>query len=163
MVQIQRVTSEPGLSQARDLFREYASSLSFSLCFQGFEEELATLPGAYAPPGGLLLLAYHDGDPSGCCAYRALEPGVCEMKRLYVRPAKRGLRIGRLLACALIDEARRSGYRMMKLDTIETMVEAIGLYRSLGFRETGPYTPNPIPGARYFALDLAEDVPGDRS
>jgi ribosomal protein S18 acetylase RimI-like enzyme len=154
MIQLLHVISEPRISEARDLFREYAASLSFNLCFQGFEEELAHLPGAYGPPRGLLLLAHSEGEPCGCGAYRPLEKDACEMKRLYVRPASRGLGIGKMLAGSLIAEARSSGYRIMKLDTIETMVEAISLYRSLGFRETDPYTPNPIPGARFFALQL---------
>jgi ribosomal protein S18 acetylase RimI-like enzyme len=160
MIQLLHATSEPCLSEAKGLFREYADSLSFDLCFQGFEKELADLPGAYAPPKGALLLAYHDGRPCGCGAFRPLDNDVCEMKRLYVRPASRGLGIGKTLARSLIAEARAQGYRCMKLDTIETMRQAIGLYRSLGFRETNPYTPNPIPGAHYFALTLGEDLSG---
>jgi ribosomal protein S18 acetylase RimI-like enzyme len=160
MIQLLHVTSEPYLSEITNLFREYADSLTFNLCFQGFEKELADLPGAYAPPKGLLLLALLDGNACGCGAFRPLEGDVCEMKRLYVRPASRGLGIGKMLAQSLITEARARGYRFMKLDTIETMREAISLYRSLGFRETKPYTPNPIPGAEYFALSLREDLSG---
>ncbi len=154
MVELLHVTSEPHLSQAKFLFLEYAASLSFNLCFQGFDEEVSSLPGPYGPPGGCLLLALRDGSPCGCGAFRPLDDGVCEMKRLYVRPDARGLGIGRMLAETLIDEARARGFSQMNLDTINTMVEAIGLYRSLGFQETEPYTLNPVPGAKFFSLSL---------
>ncbi len=160
MIELLHVTTEPDILEARSLFREYASSLSFNLCFQGFEKEVNSLPGLYAPPGGTLLVAHYDNHPSGCGAFRPLEGSDCEMKRLYVRPVARGLGIGKMLARALISEARMRGYRQMKLDTIETMVEAINLYRSLGFQETNPYTANPIPGARFFALSLQDEHPG---
>lgn len=156
MVELLHVMSEPHLSQAKSLFLEYAASLSFNLCFQGFEEEVSGLPGLYCPPGGCLLLALRDGSPCGCGAFRPLGDGICEMKRLYVRPNSRGLRVGRMLAEALIAEATARGYHRMNLDTIDTMVEAIGLYRSLGFQETEPYTSNPVPGAKFFSLSLAE-------
>ena len=137
-----------------DLFREYAERLGIDLCFQRFEEELTGLPGAYAPPGGRLLVAGSRTQLAGCVACRPHASGVCEMKRLYVRPAFRGLGLGRRLIDRLADEAAAAGYREMVLDTLPVMVAAIGLYRSAGFDETGPYTYNPVPGALYFRKSL---------
>jgi len=139
---------------ARRLFREYADALGFDLCFQDFENELASLPGDYAPPTGRLLLAVEDSKPVGCVALRALDVGACEMKRLYVRPDYRGRGIGRQLAMVVIEAAKESGYERMRLDTVPWMTEAIRLYESLGFRDIPPYRPNPIPGARYLELKL---------
>jgi ribosomal protein S18 acetylase RimI-like enzyme len=142
------------LARTRELFREYADSLSFDLSFQDFEHELAGLPGSYAPPDGALLLAAEDGIAIGCIALRSLRPGICEMKRLYVRPAGRGRGVGARLVTALLSEARVRGYRSMRLDTVPGMDAAIALYRACGFREIEPYRPNPIPGALFLEKDL---------
>ncbi len=157
-VRLQAPDSPERLGEARQLFREYAEQLGIDLCFQGFEAELAALPGDYAPPNGLLLLAYVDGDLAGCGAFRPLPDAdyanACEMKRLYVRRAFRRFGLGRLLAQALIDRATEAGYSAMLLDTLDDMEAARGLYASLGFEEVPPYYYNPIPGAHYLKVDL---------
>ena len=143
------------LDLVRTLFREYQAWLDLDLCFQSFEEELATLPGRYAPPTGRLLLAEHDGKVVGVVASREIAPGICEMKRLFVQPAAHGLGIGRALAERLIDEARSAGYRAMRLDTVaERMGNAVALYERLGFRDIPAYTHNPDPSTRYMELEL---------
>ena len=149
---LQAITSQQ-VADARALFREYERSLGIDLCFQGFEQELAGLPGAYAPPRGRLLLAV-DEAPAGCVAVRPLEDAVCEMKRLYVRPQYRGRRAGRRLAERVIAEAQAIGYARVQLDTLPSMKEALALYRALGFVEIAPYYANPVPGARFLELDL---------
>jgi len=147
--------SPPQFAQARELFLEYAQSLGFSLCFQSFDKELAGLPGDYAPPDGRLLLAEHSGQLAGCVALHKIQPEICEMKRLYLRPQFRGKGAGRALAQAIISEARAIGYRKMRLDTVEPiMKDAVAMYRRLGFREIEPYRPNPIEGAMYMELGL---------
>ncbi|HLL12457.1 MAG TPA: GNAT family N-acetyltransferase [Rubrivivax sp.] len=152
------------LADARLLFEEYASALGLDLCFQNFDDELASLPGEYAAPGGVLLLALVDGQLAGCGALRALPdadyPNACEMKRLYVRPAFRRFGLGRLMAEALMDHATQAGYSTLLLDTLDDMEAARGLYVSLGFEEIPPYYFNPIPGAHYLKAEL--DVPGTR-
>jgi ribosomal protein S18 acetylase RimI-like enzyme len=142
------------LAAVRQLFEEYAASLGINLCFQGFDEELAGLPGAYAPPGGRLLLAWRGEERAGCVALRPIQAGICEMKRLYVRPAYRTGGMGRLLAERVIQEAVTAGYRRMRLDTLPTMQAALRLYRRLGFREIAPYTTNPVEGAIFLELQL---------
>lgn len=149
---------------ARTLFREYAEALDVDLCFQGFETELAELPGEYAQPGGALLVALVDGQPAGCVALRPLPdvdyPNACEMKRLYVRRAFRRFGLGRLMVQELMDLATQAGYGTLLLDTLDDMEAARGLYASLGFVEVPPYYFNPIPGAHYLKAEL--DVPGTR-
>jgi ribosomal protein S18 acetylase RimI-like enzyme len=148
-------TSPAQIAQTRELFLEYAQSLGFSLCFQNFDKELAGLPGDYAPPEGRLLLAEHEGQLAGCIALHKLEPGICEMKRLYLRPRSRGKGLGRALAERIIGEARQIGYHHMRLDTVEpVMKDAVAMYRSLGFKEIATYRPNPIDGALYMELKL---------
>ena len=150
---------EPAISDVRKLFREYSLMPGVVKCLDDFEREVASLPGAYSPPGGRLLLAVADGsaragDAIGCVALRKLEQDTCEMKRLYVRPEFRGQGAARNLVEGLIGEARSSGYRRMVLDTLPSMEAAHKLYRTLGFREIPPYPKNPIPGALFFELSL---------
>jgi ribosomal protein S18 acetylase RimI-like enzyme len=143
------------IAQARELFLEYAESLGFSLCFQNFDKELAGLPGDYAPPDGRLLLAEFEGQLAGCVALHKLEPDICEMKRLYLRPQFRGQRLGRTLADRIIAEARQIGYQRMRLDTVEpVMKDAVAMYRKLGFKEIAPYCANPNAGVLYMELML---------
>ena len=151
------VSAEDWLETAA-IFREYAQSLSVDLCFQDFEQELQTLPGAYESGRGLLLLACVDGTVAGCCALRPLDDvdyaNASEMKRLYVRPAFRGFGLGRRLAEAILDAARQRGYACVLLDTLDDMEAARSLYEELGFEEVPPYYHNPIAGAHYLKVDL---------
>lgn len=147
--------SHAQIVQVRELFREYEQSLGVKLCFQNFEQELAELPGHYAPPDGRLLLAEYEGRLAGCVALHKWEGDICEMKRLYLRPVFRGKGLGRGIAEKVIAEARNIGYQRMRLDTIEPiMKDAVEMYRRLGFHEVAPYRPNPIAGAMYMELKL---------
>jgi putative acetyltransferase len=166
-----QASSPAHIAQARELFLEYEKSLGFSLCFQNFDQELAGLPGDYAPPAGRLLLAEYDGQLAGCVAlhklatkgsseaasevYKEDASEFCEMKRLYLRPQFRGKGLGRVLADRIIAEARAIGYKRMRLDTVEpVMKDAVVMYRRLGFQEIAPYCSNPMPGALYMELEL---------
>ncbi|MCC8394706.1 GNAT family N-acetyltransferase [Paraburkholderia sp. MMS20-SJTR3] len=143
------------LDEVRSIFREYADSLGIDLGFQQFDAELAGLPGKFAAPRGRVLLASRDdGEIVGCVAMRPLDDTICEMKRLYVRPAGRGLRVGRQLATQICAVAKQAGYRRMRLDTLSTMQAALGLYASLGFEPIDAYVFNPIPGAVFLECDL---------
>src|ERR1700730_12274272 len=143
------------IEQARELFLEYAQSLGFSLCFQNFDQELASLPGDYAPPDGRLLLAIEADQIAGCVALRKIDESTCEMKRLFLRSACRGKGLGRKLAEAIIAEARQLGYQRMRLDTLPgKMDQAIELNRSLGFHEIASYYHNPVGGATFMELAL---------
>lgn len=148
------------IALVREFMLEYAAWLEFKLCFQNFDEELKSLPGKYSLPGGRLLIAYWRQEPAGIGALRPLnEPGVCEMKRLYVRPGFRGHAIGRALAEQLIHEARGIGYKFMRLDTVSgKMDRAIELYRELGFKEIQPYYGNPVAGTVFMELSLAHSA-----
>ncbi len=154
-VRVAEAATQQDVAEVRALFGEYAASLNFSLCFQSFDDELSGLPGAYAPPHGRLLLAQSGATSAGCVALKPLEAGVCEMKRLYVRPAFRGRRLGERLVHRLIDDSRSIGYHTMRLDTVVGQMDrAIALYRAMGFREIPPYYGNPIENALYFELTL---------
>lgn len=154
-VRLGKPQSEAELGAVKALFEEYASSLNFSLAFQDFAKEMATFPGKYAPPDGALLLATVDGEPAGAVALRQLAPGICEMKRLFVKPQFRELALGRQLAEAIVAEGRAMGYRAMRLDTIRSsMAKARALYERMGFREVEPYYDNPMPDACYMELQL---------
>jgi putative acetyltransferase len=158
MLSISAVVSGDALLQARILFEEYAASLGIDLCFQDFAQELATLPGAYGPPGGRLLLARWDRESAGCVAFRPLQHDICEMKRLYVRPAYRGRGVGQALAERIIGEACAAGYTSMRLDSLSSMEPALQLYRRMGFRDVPPYRQNPVPGAVFMELPLARQT-----
>ena len=153
-VMILHANSPPLIDEVRRLFEEYAADIRVDLCFQNFHEELASLPGKYASPGGALLLAEEGNRFAGCVALRKLEDEICEMKRLYVRPSYRGSGVGRALAVQVIDEARQLGYRVMRLDTLAWMKPAIALYEQLGFRRIEPYCFNPQRDAVYMELAL---------
>jgi putative acetyltransferase len=162
-VTIEEARSAEQVEQVREMFKEYAASIGFSLSFQNFDQELAELPGDYSRPNGCLLLAYVEDQAraAGCVALHRFENDICEMKRLYVRPEFRGRNIGRLLAKRVIDMARTSGYARMRLDTVSAvMQEAVALYRTLGFREIPAYRQNPMSSALYMELELSVDSAG---
>jgi putative acetyltransferase len=153
-IRIRQASSPPDVETARALFLEYQKALGISLCFQNFDEEVATLPGAYAPPKGRLLLAFAGDGPAGCVALRRIEEGISEMKRLWVRPAFRGTGLGRRLVETILEEARAIGYRRVRLDTLPSMQAAQALYLSLGFRDIPPYHEHPIEGTRFMEATL---------
>jgi len=154
VVEIRAADSKSDWVTARELFEEYAASLGFDLSFQDFDREVASLPGDYASPRGVVLLALDGSAAAGCIALRPLAAETCEMKRLYVRPSHRGTGLGKRLAEAILAEARALGYRRMRLDTVPGMEAAIALYRALGFRDIEPYRANPIPGALFMEREL---------
>lgn len=158
MVQFLTPSTPEQVDRVREIFLEYASSLDFSLCFQGFDQELASLPGAYAPPTGRLYLAMDEERVAGCVALRAISAQVSEMKRLYVRPTHRGRGLGRLLAQRVVDDARAIGYRAMRLDTSENMLAARRIYESLGFRPIPRYNNDPMQDTLFFELALVTDA-----
>ena len=155
MTTLIEATSDADFATAQTLFEEYATAIGIDLTFQNFAEELSRLRDTYGAPHGCLLLARHDQNVIGCVGLRPFGPGVCEMKRLYVRPAARGLKVGHQLAVEVIERARALGYRRMVLDTLASMVAAESLYRSLGFRDIAPYYTNPLPNAVYLELELS--------
>jgi GNAT superfamily N-acetyltransferase len=154
MIQIAEAHAGRNLQEVRKLFEEYAASLEISLDFQDFDNELANLPGSYVPPAGCLLIAFWQGQAAGCVALQKIRNGICEMKRLYIRPPLRGLKIGRALAEAVIKKAREIGYARMRLDTLPSMERATTLYAALGFRHIEPYRYNPIEGTAFMELTL---------
>ncbi|MGD9098741.1 MAG: GNAT family N-acetyltransferase [Desulfobacterales bacterium] len=153
-MEIKRAQTDNEMAEVRRLFRAYESALGVDLTFQGFDQELASLPGKYAPPTGDLLVGRVQGRILGCVAVRRLEGDICEMKRLYVRPEGRGAGLGRRLAQRIIVAARSLGYASMRLDTLDRLTGAMRLYESLGFRRIDPYYGNPLPGVVYWELDL---------
>jgi len=154
IVSIQIQPAYNRLDLIRELFTEYTDMLGIDLTFQGFDEEIHTLPGKYALPKGRLYIAVCDDDLAGCIALRPLDEKCCEMKRLFVRPQFRGLKIGKLLIDTIIAEAKNMQYEYMVLDSLSSLEKAVSIYKSMGFCETEPYYNNPIPGAVYLRLDL---------
>lgn len=155
MYEIRIAETDAEIQTARELFREYETWLGIDLCFQGFEEELAGLPGKYAPPDGRLYIVSTGNEPIGCIALRKFDENVCEMKRLYLRDARRGLGIGNELIEKLIEDARQIGYEKMRLDTFPPkMGKAVKLYESHGFRPVELYYDNPHEGVLFMELDL---------
>ena len=162
-MRIKHVQTPGEIEEVRQLFRQYEAGLGVDLCFQGFEAELAGLPGKYAPPSGALLIGIIRGHTVGCVALRAMDNGVCEMKRLYVKPEARGKGLGRQLARDIIAAARQLGYSLMRLDTLYRLTEAMSLYETMGFQRTEPYYDNPLPGVVYWEMDLNKQRPGQPS
>jgi GNAT superfamily N-acetyltransferase len=155
VLRLTQATTKNDLDQARELFNEYEASLGISLCFQNFGEELANLPGDYAPPRGRLLVAREFDQLAGCVAMRPVDQTTCEMKRLFLRPAYRSRGLGRVLVEAIIEEARKIGYTHMRLDTItDRMGRAVELYKSMGFVEIEPYYHSPVDTTKFMELDL---------
>jgi putative acetyltransferase len=157
MLTIDDAFTPEAILQVHTLFEEYAASLEVDLCFQGFEQELAALPGDYGRPHGRLLLAFWNDEVAGCVALRRIDANVCEMKRLYVRSAYRSHGVGRALALRIIGEARQAGYRSMRLDSLPSMKSALRLYRTLGFQNIAPYRDNPVEGTAFLELQLTSE------
>ena len=159
MIEILQAETSEQIEAAKKLFREYEKWLGLDICFQGFEEELAALPGNYAKPGGRLFIASVDGKIAGCIALRKFEENICEMKRLYLRDNFRGSGLGNKLIEKLIEEANLIGYKKMRLDTLPgKMNKAVRLYESHGFRQIPAYYHNPYSETLYMELDLSEDT-----
>ena len=156
-MKIKQAQTKTEIEEIRGLFREYEAFLDVDLCFQSFEVELASLPGKYSRPSGDLLMGLDGGRIVGCVAIRKLDDGVCEMKRLFLRPEARGTGLGRRLAQEIIMAAKELGYSLMRLDTLDKLSEALSLYETLGFRKTESYCENPLPVVVYLELDLKED------
>jgi ribosomal protein S18 acetylase RimI-like enzyme len=154
VIEFEQVTGPNRLEELKQLFLDYNHSLNIDLAFQDFETELKTLPGKYAPPDGVLILALLNGQGAGCIALRKISENIGEMKRLYVRDEFRGLGIGRKLISIVIEEAKRLNYRYVRLDTLETLRNALSLYKAFGFYDIAPYVYNPIEGARFMELEL---------
>ena len=159
-MRIEQARTAAEIEEVRNLFREYEALLDVDLCFQSFEEELAALPGKYAPPSGALLIGLEGDRTVGCVAVRKLDDDGCEMKRLFVKPEARGRGLGRQLAREIIGVARQLGYSLMRLDTLDRLTEAMRLYETLGFRRTEPYYENPLPGVVYWELELKKEKAG---
>ena len=159
MLLVTQAQSADDIGIVRSLIQEYQQRLGVDLSFQGFEAELAALPGSYAPPNGRLLLAWHEQTPVGCVGLQRVDSSRAEMKRLYVPPSARGLGVGRKLVEQLLSEAQAMGYSEVVLDTLPTMMEAQRLYRQFGFRDIEPYRANPIAGTRYLAKTLERHAP----
>jgi putative acetyltransferase len=157
MIQIVKANTETLVENAKELIREYAQSLEFDLGFQDFDREMENFPGQYALPRGCLYVALDENQPIGCVAVRDFGQGICEMKRLYVKPNFRGQKVGKLLAEIVIKAAGDMGYDYMRLDTIPSMKQANMLYNALGFKQIAPYRFNPIEGATFFELNLKEE------
>jgi GNAT superfamily N-acetyltransferase len=158
MIKYKISKSEKDFADAKDLFVEYANSLNFELCFQNFEKEISDLSAQYSEPTGCIILCYENDKPIGCVGLRKFAEDVCEMKRLYLRKEAHGKGIGRVLANKIIEKAKELGYKKMQLDTIETMKEAIALYKSMGFKEISPYRFNPVQGVIYMEFDLEQKL-----
>lgn len=149
---IKKAESKIEIKEVEKLFREYESFLNVDLCFQDFENELANLPGKYSPPDGELLIGFNEEKITGCVAVRKFDEGICEMKRLFVKPESRGTGLGRQLAKEIITIAQKLGYSVMLLDTLDRLTQAMHLYKTLGFKIMKPYYKNPLPGVVYWKL-----------